>query len=89
MYILDGHVMTNKHVQEYKYTITTSEWLSNCLSIHIQQDQKKMIKSQKGKPIGEIMKSQQKGRICYRKHCRGPEFRRGRHNGGYHCQTEF
>ena len=30
-----------------------------------------------------------KGRICYRKHCHGPDDRRGRHNIGYHCQTEF
>ena len=30
-----------------------------------------------------------KGRICYRKHCRGPDDHRGRHASGYHCQTEF
>jgi len=30
-----------------------------------------------------------KGRIGYRKHCREPDDRRGRHAGGYHCQTEF
>ena len=30
-----------------------------------------------------------KGRICYRKHCHGPDDHQGRNVSGYHCQTEF
>ena len=55
------------------------------LTIH---DQKKIIKAQKSKTLGDCEIST-KGRICYRKHCCGPDDQRGRHVSGYHGQTEF
>ena len=52
-------------------------------------DQKKIIKSQNSKTIGKDCQIPTKERICYRKHCSGPDDRQGRHHSGYHFQTDF
>jgi len=55
------------------------------MTIH---DQRKIIKSQKGITLGDC-KIATKGRVCYRRHCHGPDDRRGIYADGYHYQTEF